>query len=265
LIISGVNAIIKFGVINMEFLTDIIYTNRSIAKKAFKSLYKNWQLIFTGIFYVTATIVISNLLSFFWILAGLVMIIVSSALISNYLYLLDCIIKRDRLTWHDFKDGFGIYLRKVWGILFIGWVASFGFTSFVLPILSVGLPGHTLSLLINFLLLLILNPLPETVYQKYYNPWESVTYTFGFIKENWLEWYVPNLVFMGVLYILTGNFLMGTFNTYVFSVVSFFSYRGILFFILGQVVFSYMMIYRGYLYELLSTSTRRKRIFMRKF
>ncbi len=248
----------------MEFLTDIIYINKSIVKKAFMSLYKNWMIIFTGIFYTTATIVISSLLSFFWILAGLVMILVSSALISNYLHLLDCIITRDRLSWHEFKAGFTLHLRKVWGILFIGWVASFGFSSFILPVLSVGLSPFTLSMIVNLIVLILLNPLPETVYQKYYNPWESVTYTVGFVKDNWLEWLIPNLVFMGGLYFLTGSLLTGIFNTHVFS-MSLFSPAGLLLYIIGQVWFSFMMIYRGYLYELLSTSTRRKRMFMREF
>ena len=248
----------------MDFLADIIYMNRTIAKTALTSLYKNWVIIFTGIFYITISVIISSLLSFFWILAGLVLIIVSSALISNYLHLLDCIIKRDRLGWHDFKDGFTIYLRKVWGISFLGWVASFGLNSFILPILSIGIPGFTLSMIVNFLIFLLLNPLPETVYQQNYNPWESITYTVGFIKENWLEWFVPNLVLLGGLYLLTGNLLMGVFNTYVVS-TRILSIRGLGFFIIGQIWFSYMMIYRGYLYELLSTSTRRKRLFMRKF
>ncbi len=248
----------------MEFLTDFIYINKSIAKKAFVSLHKNWVIIFTGIFYTTATIIISSLLSFFWILAGLIMIIVSSALISNYLHLLDCIIKRDRLNWHEFKDGFTVYLRKVWGILFIGWVASFGFSSFILPIFSVGISPYLLSMIVNFLVLLLLNPLPETVYQKHYNPWETITYTVGFVRENWLEWIVPNLVFMVGLYFLTGNLLTGIFNTHLFS-FSMFSPTGLIFYLIGQVWFSYMMIYRGYLYELLSTSTRRKRMFMRRF
>ncbi len=36
-------------------------------------------------------------------------------------------------------------------------------------------------------------------------------------------------------------------------------------YILGQVLFSFIMIYRGHLFKLLSTSTRRKRMYTNKF
>lgn len=108
----------------MEIFKDIYYTNRSVSKKALTGIIKNWPIIFTGLFYSTATIMLSMSLGFFGILGGIVSIVVTSALISNYLYLLNTILNRGYFNFQDFKDGFTPYLSKIWSILFIGYVAK---------------------------------------------------------------------------------------------------------------------------------------------
>jgi len=114
----------------MDLVRDLIYTNKSIAIKAFKKLYKNWILIFAGLFYSLATAILIMSLRFFWVLAAIVLIIGTSALISNYLHVLNCVVKKNRLTIQDFKDGFTVHLRKVWGIIFVFWIFQMGLSLF---------------------------------------------------------------------------------------------------------------------------------------
>ena len=245
-------------------IKDLFYTNKKVLKSSISSLSKNWLIIFTGLFYSTATLILAIILPYFWILAGLVLIIFTSALISNYLYLIDCIIKRDRFSLQDFKDGFTVYLRKIWGVLFIGYVASLAINTLLMPGLRRGFQPMGLAMIINFLAFALFNALPETLYQKHYNPLESIMYTIEFLKDNWVEWFIPNLILIGCLYLLTGNLLTGVFN-YQISSRFIFSPLGIVLYLLGQIWFSFMMIYRGYLFEILSSSNRRKRLFMREF
>ncbi|AKL94566.1 hypothetical protein CACET_c10630 [Clostridium aceticum] len=248
----------------MEIIKDIFYTNKKIGKTALSSTLKNWPIIFTGLFYSLAGFVLMTILPFFWILGGLVGIIFMSAILSNYLYLIYCIIRKDRLTFQDFKDGFTVYLRKVWGVSFIGWVAMLILNTFLMPGFGRGFQPMGLGIIINFLAFALFNALPEAVYQKHYNPWESITYAVAFVRDNWIEWFIPNLVLIGVFYLLTGTLLTGIFNYQVpFRLL--FSSRGIVLYLLGQIWFSYIMVYRGYLFDLLSTSNRRKRLFMREF
>lgn len=248
----------------MDIIKDIYYTNRKTAKTTLSSIIKNWPIIFTGLFYSTATIVLAAVLPFFWILGGLVMIIFTSALISNYLYLIQCIVKRNKFNLQDFKDGFTVYLRKVWGVLFIGYVASLIINTFLMPGLRRSIQPVGLGLIINLLAFILFNALPEVIYQKYYNPWESITYAVEFVRDNWIEWFTPNLILIAVLYILTGNLLTGIFN-YQISISLLISPIGAIMYLAGQVWLSFMMIYRGNLFEILSTSNRRKRMFMREF
>ena len=247
----------------MEIIQDIIYTNKKVIRGTFKNLIKNWPIIFTGLFYSTATLILALVLPFFWILAGLVLIVSTSALISNYLYLINCIIERGSFKLDDFKSGFTAYLSKIWGILFIGYVASIIINTLLMPGFRRGFNPMGLGVIINFLAFVLFNALPETIYQKHYNLWESIKYTVEFVRDNWIEWFIPNLILILLLYLFTGKLLLGIFNYHLPFRVSL-SPLSIILYIVGQIWLSFMMIYRGYLFEILSTSNRRKRLFMRE-
>jgi len=254
----------------MEMLRDLFYTNRSISKKALMSMIKNWPIIFTGLFYSIATIVLLTTLGSFWILGGLVLIIATSALISNYLYLLDTILNRGHFNFQDFKGGFTPYLRKVWSILFIGYVANL-IISFISPIIVGAIGPNAFGVIIAFLTFILFNPIPETTYQKHYGPWETITYAIDFVKDNWIEWFVPNIVLLVILYFITGGsvnifgVISNVFNYFISFSRMITSIKGIIIYFLAQIWLSYFMIYRAYLFETLSTSNRRKRLFMRQF
>ncbi len=250
----------------MDLLQDIIMVNKTTIKKSIKSFKKNWIIIFTGLVYVFLNIAMLTILSTFFrgvlfVLAGFIMAIVSSSLISNYLYLLFNIINYERITKDNFKDGFKYFLWKIYGVFFFAWIGSYFLSAIG------GLAGTNavlLSRIISIVILIALNPLPETIYQKYYSPFESIGYAFEFMKENWLNWLIPNIIFYYLLYLITGTLLVDVFTTHMNFNFDF-SIKGIIVYLLGQALFSFIMIYRGHLYKLLSTSTRRKRMYMNKF
>ena len=164
------------------------------------SMIKNWPIIFTGLFYSTATIIVSMSLGYFGILGGIISIIVTSALISNYLYLLNTILNRGYFNFQDFKDGFTPYLSKIWSILFIGYVAKL-ILNFVSPMLVSFIGPDALGLIITFLTFMLFNPIPEVTYQKHYGPGETIMYSINFVKDNWVEWFVPNIILL-IIFIL---------------------------------------------------------------
>jgi hypothetical protein len=247
----------------MSIVTDIYYMNLKTAKKALKSLMNNWLIIFTGLIYSTILFVGTIVSPLFWILSRMFLLILSSAMVSNYLYLLEQIIEKDRFSLQDFKDGFLIYLRKVWSVYFIGFVVLLGLDIFLRPMI-VGLVGpFVYQFGLIFLMVFLMNALPETIYQKSYNGWESIKYSVEFIKEHWIEWYLPNLLLVGIFTLITGSALINVFNNITSLGTITQGPFGILLYILGQLWFSYGMIYRGLLFKLLNTSSRRKRLFMR--
>lgn len=250
----------------MDIITDFLLINKQTLKKTISSLISNWMIILTGIVYVVLNIVIysvvltlfSGILSIF---AGIILAIVSASLISNYLYLLYNVINNNRITFQDFKDGFMYFLRKIYTIFFFAWIGSF-----LLDALSgiLGSNAYVLNIIISISILIILNALPETLYLKTIEPMESIMYAVDFIKENWLNWLIPNVIFYTALYFLTGKIITDLFTTHIFSGFDF-NVLSIIMYLLGQGLFSFIMIYRGHLFKLLSTSTRRKRMYMNKF
>lgn len=249
----------------MNIVQDIISTNKNIVHKSIKATIKNWKIFLVGIVYAFASLVMWRIAANAWILAGIITAIFQGTIISNYLYLIENIIKYERFTMDDFKSGFTIYLRKVYTIIIVFWFVRWGISIFLRPIFFIQIGPVSLWFLIQFIAFILLNPLPETIYQKHYDGVNSLTYSFDFIKENWIEWFIPNgLIFIigYLVHALINQFIAIIFVTGLSPIISLIIRFGI-YSIIYQLVLSFAMIYRGFLFDILSTSTRRKRMFMR--
>ena len=250
----------------MDYLNDLIYVNKDSFKKTITSLKSNWLIIFTGLVYTFLNIIVYKIIGTLfvgplYIISGFISAIVSSSLISNYLNLLFNIINYNRFSFEDFKSGFTAFLWKIYGVFFIAYLGQL-LLSLVSNILGAG--AVVLNFVIWIIVVILFNPLPEIIYLKYKSPTESITDSIKFMQENWLNWLVPNIVFFTILYVVTGNLQFGIFNTHIsFNMI--FTLKNIIIYILGQIIFSFTMIYRGHLFKLLNGSTRRKRMFMNKF
>lgn len=230
------------------------------------SFRKHWIIIFTGFIYTSLSFIIYNILGLILrgpmaVFSGILVALITSSLISNYLYLLFNIINYDRLNFQHFKDGFTYFLWKIYGVFFIGFIGNY-LLSFLFRI--IGTRAFALNLIVNLIIIILLNPLPEVLYIKSYSPWDSILDAIKFMEENWINWLVANIIFYALIFVVTGNIMSGLFNTHTsFSMI--FNLKGIILYLLGQLIFSFMMIYRGHLYKILNGSTRRKRMYMRKF
>lgn len=233
--------------------------------KTLKSFKKNWMIVFTGVVYTIINLLALNLSGILFagpmsLLSGIAFALLRSSIASNYLYLLFNIVNYNRLTIDNFKEGFTYYIRKMYGIFFVAYIGRLLLAT-IAPLL--GPIGSYLDISVYLLIALALNALPETVYSKSYDSWESILYSLEFLKENWLNWIVPNALFYLGIYLISGKMLLNVFNTHLefnFSTAPLYigSYA------IAQIIFSFMMVYRGHLYKILSTSTRRKRMFMKK-
>lgn len=250
----------------MDIVKDFLLINKGTFKKTIFSLKNNLLIVFSGIAYI----LLSTLVSFFvftlfkgvlGLIGGIIIALFSASLISNYLYLLYSVINYNRLTFQDFKDGFTYFLRKVYVVFFFAYIGNL-----ILSILyrMLGRNANILSLIVNISILILLNPLPESIYLKTRDPMGSIMYAVDFMKENWLNWLIPNVFFHGILFYLTGNIITNLFSTHV-SMGFGLGVGNIIKYLIAQVLFSFIMIYRGHLFKLLSTSTRRKRMYMNKF
>lgn len=243
----------------MNIMQDILETNKAIISKTLKFTLHNWQIIFAGFVYSILFMLLMAVASMFWIFGGIIVSLAQAAIVSNYLYLIENIIRYDRISMADFKEGFKVYIWKIYGVLIVIWFVNYGASIFLSPVLNIRVGTiniWTLAILGAFILL---NALPEVIYQKHYGVGDSFSYTFEFIKENWIDWFIPNAVFAAIL-----MFLIGGINPVnMLTRGAGFGQLNILSSVIGQLLLSFIMIYRGLLFQILSGSTRRKRMFMR--
>lgn len=257
----------------MEFLKDIIYINKMAINKVSELFIKNWMIIFTGLIYTTINLIAAIVLQPFFfipllnIVASVLLYFVSVALFSSYFYVLFNIIKYKRFEFNDIKRGIKVYFSELTRVFFIGGLASLIVLRMIVPILSNSLGGYLSSEAITNILMIIvllaLNPLPEVIYLKGRTGLDSISYSFEYMKENWIEWLIPNVILLGIMYLVTGTVVTKLFSTGIGLNFNILSLKGLALYLIGQVIFSFTMIYRGVLMEILSTSSRRKRMFMR--
>ena len=187
------------------------------------------------------------------ILGGFLLGLVSQACISSGLYLVKNIIYSVKTDFNDFARGFTVYLWDLITISFILWIPMrlAGMALATVP------NGPLIYFCIQIALYILLNPVPELIYQSRTSGLELLGASYNFIVENWIEWLIPN-----ILLAIGGYALLRLFESLFFGLPAFVQ----LFldsFGLGLFL-TYMMTFRGFLFAELHGTTRRSRIYRYK-
>jgi hypothetical protein len=117
--------------------------------------------------------------------------------------------------------------------------------------------GNLIFALIQLAVYILLNPVPELIYQTRSSGLELLSDSYNFIVENWLEWLLPNIV-------LT---VAGYFILQVLSVMAAGVPGPLQLFIVAVgmgLCLTYFMIFRGFLFAELYGTTRRSRAYRYK-
>ena len=187
------------------------------------------------------------------ILGGFLLGLVSQACISSGLYLVKNIVDSGKTDFNDFTRGFTVYLWDLITISFILWIPMrlAGMALATVP------NGPIIYFCIQIALYILLNPVPELIYQSRTSGLELLGASYNFIVENWIEWLIPN-----ILLAIGGYALLRLFESLFFGLPAFVQ----LFldsFGLGLFL-TYMMTFRGFLFAELHGTTRRSRIYRYK-
>jgi len=249
----------------MEYIRDLMYVNKEAISKTTKGLKDNLLFLAVGIIFYAIELVSGYLMALLLsgptaIIGGFLNAFVRSAIYSSYLYVLFNIIVYRRLNINDIKRGFSYFLWKVYGVFFIIYLAQM-----VLSLLGniFGSAASILNLLIMLGAFILFNALPEAIYLRNYSSIETLSYAMEFIKENWFNWFVPNIIFVALLFVLQGNGISNFFSVSI-SNLSIEALKNTIPIFIGRIMFSVFMLYRGFLFNILSSSTRRKRMFMNR-
>lgn len=250
----------------MNVFNDLLITSRMAFVKAMGLIKRSPGIFLLGVPYVilyTLGVYVSSLGGF---LGSLVLFMIECALISSYLYYIHECINFGKIDVSLFRHSFSPYFSKVMGVLFILWLADYllGGALMVFGVLGGFLP-IILSILIKLAVFVMLNGMPETIYQKHYNEPETILYALRFVRDNPINWVVPNIL-IGVVVLIVFNIGLAAIPMALLTGkmgmvgMALSSMMGML---LSSILVSPVMVFRGALFEILSSSSRRKRYFMR--
>ncbi|MFN8640634.1 MAG: hypothetical protein U0802_02820 [Candidatus Binatia bacterium] len=209
---------------------------------------RNWPVLLSAFAYAGILLVGGYLATFLGIVGGFLMSLLFAACASSFLYLVEMIVRTNRVSWEDFTRSFGVYLWDVVGVSFALWLFWFVVTPFLhqLP------QGHVAVLAIELVLVVLFNAVPELIYLGHSGLVDLLARSYQFVAANWIEWFPPNLLLMAGLGLLWGVPLGDGPLPLVLrpALLSLFVY--------------FAMVVRGFLFIELDGTTRRARLFRHK-
>ena len=214
---------------------------------------KNWVVSFAPLAY---GIVLSGAGMVVWrlgIIGGLLMGLIAQACVSSGLHLIGNMVNTGKADLDDFLRGFTVYLWELLGVSFILWIPM----RLAAMALADVPNGGLIYLMIQIALYVFLNPVPELIYQSRSSGLDLLSASYSFIVENWIEWFIPNIVLTILGYILlklVAALVLGL-PGFMQAFVQVFS--------LGLCL-TYFMVFRGFLFAELHGTTRRSREYRHK-
>lgn len=220
-------------------------------RRSWESVRKNWIVSFAPLAYGLILSLTVSIVARLGFIGGIVLVLVSQACVSSGLYLIENIVRMGKTNFDDFTKGFTVYLWELVRISFILWIP--------LRIISIALSGSgpnggLILLLIQLALYILLNPVPEFIYQTRTSGIELLGASYNFIVENWIEWFIPNIALTVLGYVVLSGLSLLTLGLPGFGQFLVASFG------LGLCL-SYIMVFRGFLFAELNGTTRRSRAY----
>ena len=234
----------------MKILQVTLWMYATALERSWQAVRKNWVVSLAPVVFGIILAVVGSVVAPLGIIGGFIYSLVSAACASSGLYLIKNLVDSGKANFNDFLNGFTVYIWDVITILFI--------VGIPMRVAAMGLESVANGALIYFLLRLglyiLLNAVPELIYQSRTSGLELIGASYNFIVENWLEWLIPNILFA-----VAGYFFLDFLGSLIFGLplyLELFLYA--LFLGLGL---AYFMTFRGFLFSELYGTTRRSRLY----
>ncbi len=234
----------------MEIVLATLWIYRVAFKRTLQLLSTNLPVIFAPLIYSVILSLVTTLFSGLWLIGGIIVTAVTAACASSALYLIENIVRAGKVSVGDFTKGFSVYIWDILTIAFILWIPMM-----LLSEVAASSPqGPVIILFVEVLLYVILNPVPELIYQTRTSGVALLSASYEFIVENWIEWFVPNVA-IGI----AAYWLLIWLDVPASYLPTFF--RFFLRFAVFGLLLTFLMIFRGLVFSELNGTTRRSRAY----
>jgi hypothetical protein len=135
------------------------------------------------------------------LLAGFLLGFVLAACWSSYLDLISQAVRGSKISirWDDFKSTFGTHFWDVISVMFAFWIIGF-----LTGPLTAGPNGEAMRAILGIAMAFFFNPVPELLYQGNSRSFALLLDSGRFMLANPAAWLLPNLVFMAAMLAPTG-------------------------------------------------------------
>ncbi len=181
------------------------------------------------------------------IAGGFLLALARSAALSIYTYFVAQVVAKNKVGLSDLRTSLGAYFWTWINVFFGVWIISL-----LLGPMTVTADGQRLRSALFMLALVVFNAAPEIIYIKGTSGFiETAQRSFAFLQECWIEWFVPNALILGGVWLL----LSGTIP------LSALPAPGLTIPVLLGALLHLVMVFRGFLFQMLDGSTHRQRLF----
>jgi hypothetical protein len=227
----------------VEWLTVTLAIYRRAFSRAAELTLKNWPVLATLFVYSVVMTASSILASMLGLLGGFLLSLVWAACAGSFLYLVEMMVRTNRVTLEDFRRSLGAYLWDVIGVAFLFWI----FSMLAVPALRSLPQGHVVVLCVNLAIFVFFNAVPELIYLGHFSSVALLRESYVFVTENWIEWFPANIVAATIVYLVAGLPMQGMLEWVQTAAIALLVY--------------FVMVMRGLLFIELRGTSRRGRAF----
>jgi hypothetical protein len=241
---------------------------RDVAILALRRASVSWLAAASIPIYAIAFVWVARLAAPLGMIGGFVVGFVGAAFFGGYLSMLATAVSGGKLRLADLRSG----LRAVWDVIsvfFALWIISLG-----VGVLqrAAGDNAVAVSGVAALAAAILLNPVPELIYNSSNRSFALLKESVNFVTENPVAWFAPNLVFAVAILWATGTLSFSSPGEFLLQLASLGSIGGVLRLVGGAplwvmpflIVFvHYVMVFRGLLFRELTSGSARMRAFRR--
>ena len=182
----------------MKIVQATLWIYAAALQKSWQCVAKNWIVSLAPLAYGLIMSVAGLLALPLGFLGGFLLTLASQACLSSGLHLIKNMIASGKANVDDFLNGFSAYLWDLLTVALIIWIPM------RIAAMALGsVPnGGLIYFLLQVVLYILLNPVPEFIYQTRTSGLELLTASYNFIVENSLEWLLPNIIITAVGFFL---------------------------------------------------------------
>ncbi|MBN8547992.1 MAG: hypothetical protein J0M12_01615 [Deltaproteobacteria bacterium] len=240
------------------------------ASLAAKGLARNWPILPGCVLLFMLYNFSSAFFSQFGFAGGMIAGMIQIALLCYFYSWISSTVQKERLTFKDLPEFDGGLFFNIISVAFIFFIVQF-----VLQQLTQGLDAKFLLMCVQLGIVIVFNAIPEVIYLHRIESTYALSEAARFTRDNWIEWFAPLLLVLApvllasplsVLLMLAHSDPMlppfivvtGVLNSNFGQATAF------LLPLLALLIAIWYMVFRGHLFQALSSGTRRQRMYKSK-